>query len=105
MALSYDIVLDDAAFATASADMAALKTRTEELKSKLQQMYKDLSSAMDTPAGEAVELTSEKVLIKPIEDMLLVIYHISATLTQIMGTGHYKDVFVKFEELNASVKQ
>lgn len=105
MALSYDIVLDDAAFATASADMAALKTRTEELKSKLQQMYKDLSSAMDTPAGEAVELTSEKVLIKPIEDMLLVIDHISATLTQIMGTGHYKDVFVKFEELNASVKQ
>ena len=105
MALSYDIVLDDAAFATASADMAALKTRTEELKSKLQQMYKDLSSAMDTPAGEAVELTSEKVLIKPIEDMLLVIDHISATLTQIMGTGHYKDVIVKFEELNASVKQ
>ena len=103
MALSYDIVLDEAAFTTASSDMAALKTRTETLKAKLQQMYKDLNSALDTPAGTAVDTTSEKLLIKPIDDMLLVIDHISTTLTQIMGTGHYKDVFVKFEELNTSV--
>lgn len=104
MALSHDIVLDSEAFQTASSEMAALKTRTDELKKKLQQMYKDLSTAMDTPAGEAVDLTSEKVLIKPIEDMLLVIDHISGTLTQIVGTGYYKDVFVKFEELNSNIK-
>lgn len=102
--LLYDIVLDEDAFATASTDMAALKTRTENLKAKLEQMYDDLKTAMDTPSGKAVELTSEAVLIKPIDDMLLVINHISGTLTQIMGTGHYKDVFVKFEELNTSVK-
>lgn len=104
MSLSYDIVLNDEAFATASTDMAKLKTRTETLKTKLQQMYKDLTTAMDTPAGKAVETTSEKVLIKPIDDMLLVIEHISSTLTEISGTGHYKDVFIKFEELNSSVK-
>ena len=102
--LLYDIVLDEQAFATASEEMAALKTRTETLKTKLQQMYDDLKSAMDTPAGKAVEYTSEQVLIQPIDDMLAVINHISGTLTQIMGTGYYKDVFVKFEELNASVK-
>lgn len=104
MSLSQDIVLDDQAFTTASSDMKALKTRTETLKTKLQQMYKDLTTAMDTPAGAAVETTAEKVLIKPIDDMLLVIDHISSTLTQIIGTSYYKDMFIKFEELNSNIK-
>lgn len=103
MSLSYDIVLDESAFATASSDMEALKTQTEQLKEKLKQMYKDLKSAMDTPAGDAVDITAENVLIKPIDDMLLVINHISSTLTEIIGTGYYKDVFIKFEELNSSI--
>lgn len=104
MSLSHDILLDDAAFDIASSDMKELKRRAEELKSKLEQMYSDLTTAMDTPAGKAVETTAKKVLIKPIDDMLLVIDHISSTLTEIIGTGHYRDVFVKFEELNNSIK-
>lgn len=104
MRLSHDIILDDTAFATASADMAELKTRTEELKSDLKKMYKELTTALDTPAGKAVEITAEKVLIKPIEDLLLVIEHISSTLDEIIGTGYYKDVFIKFEQLNQSIK-
>ena len=104
MALSHDIILDDAAFTTASADMSALKTRTEELRTKLQGMYKELTTALDTPAGKQVEITAGKVLIKPIDDLLLVIQHISSTLTEIIGTGHYKDVFIKFEELNQNIK-
>ena len=104
MALSHDILLDDTAFNTASSDMSALKTRTEALRTKLNAMYRDLTTALDTPAGKQVEITAGKVLIKPIDDLLLVIQHISATLTQIIGTGHYKDVFIKFEELNQSAK-
>lgn len=104
MSLSKDIILDEAAFATASSEMDELKERTNKLKTKLQEMYKDLTSAMDTPAGRAVEITAENVLIKPIEDMLLVIEHVSNTLTEINGRDHYKDVFIKFEELNASIK-
>lgn len=104
MSLSHDIVLDDKAFTTAASDMKELKTRTEALKSKLEQMYKDLTTAMDTPAGNAVEATAQNVLINPIDDMLTVIEHISSTLTEIIGTGHYKDVFIKFEELNSSIK-
>ncbi|MEE0061640.1 MAG: hypothetical protein UE295_12500, partial [Acutalibacteraceae bacterium] len=57
----------------------------------------------DTPSGAAVDLTAESVLIKPIDDMLLVIGHISSTLTEIIGTGYYKDVFIKFDELNSSI--
>lgn len=104
MALSQDIVLDSEAFNTASADMKALKIRTENLKKKLESMYKEFTTALDTPAGKQVETTAEKVLIKPIDDLLLVIDHVSATLTDIIGTGHYKDVFIKFEELNSSLK-
>jgi len=96
--------LDDNAFKTASSDMKALKTRTKTLRTKLKQMYKDLAAAMDTPAGKTAETTAETVLIKPIDDMLLVVDHISSTLTDIIGTGHYKGVFIKFEELNSSVK-
>ncbi len=102
--LSQDIVLDSQAFNTASEDMKELKERTEKLKKKLQTMYKELATAMDTPAGKEVEITAEKVLIKPIDDMLLVINHVSQTLTQIIGTSYYEGIFIKFDELNASIK-
>lgn len=104
MTLSHDILLDDTAFITASSNMSALKTRTEALKTKLETMYKELTTALDTPAGKQIEYTAGKILIKPIEDLLLVIQHICATLTEIIGTGYYKDVFIKFEQLNQSIK-
>lgn len=104
MTLTYDILLDDNAFNTAAEAMTALKTRTEALKAKLEKMYQDLTTALDTPAGKQVELTAKEVLVEPIEKLLLVIEHISATLTEIMGTGYYKDVFIKFEQLNQNIK-
>lgn len=104
MTLSHDILLDDTAFKTAASNMSALKTRTEALKTKLEMMYKELATALNTPAGKQVEFTAGKVLIKPIEDLLLVIQHIFATLNEIIGTGYYKDVFIKFEQLNQSIK-
>ena len=52
MALSYDILLDDTAFNTASDAMSALKTRTEVLKAKLEKMYQDLTTALDTPENK-----------------------------------------------------
>lgn len=104
MMLSQDIVLDDSAFSTASQDMKDLAERTERLKSKLTQMYNDLTKALDTPAGRQLELTAKDVLIKPIEDLLLVIRHTSDTLTEIIGTGYYKSIFIKYEELNQSIK-
>lgn len=104
MALTNDIVLNDTSFNTASADMKALKVRTEALKLKLQRMYGNLTTALDSPTGKAVEITAGKVLIEPIDKLLLVIEHISATLSEIIGTGYYKDVFIKFEQLNKNIK-
>ncbi|AEV67542.1 hypothetical protein [Acetivibrio clariflavus] len=104
LGLSQDILLDDTAFNTASSEMKALKTRTEALKTKLKVMYRELTTALDTPAGRQVEITAEEVLIKPIEDLLLVIEHVSDTLNEIIGTGYYKDIFIKFEQLNQDIK-
>ena len=103
MAKDYDIILDDNAFTTAESEMLALKKRVEELKKKLEKMYLDLSNALVTPAGKAIELKAGKVLIKPIEDLSLVIQHVSDTLNEIIGTGYYKDVWVKFDELNQNI--
>ncbi len=104
MTLSQDIRLDDTAFKTASSELNALKNKTETLKSDLIKMYKELTTALDTPAGKQIEVTAGDVLIKPIDDMLFVIKHVSDTLTEINGNSYYKDVFTKFEQLNQSIK-
>lgn len=104
MSLEKDISLNDNAFYTASESMENLKKRAEALKDKLVKMYSDLTTALDTPAGKEIEVTAGNMLIEPIENLLLVIEHISETLDEIIGTGYYKDVFIKFEQLNQSIK-
>lgn len=103
MGMDYDIYLEDNTFTTAETEMLALKVRVEALKKKLEKMYSDLSNALITPAGNAIELKADKVLIKPIEDLSLVIQHVSDTLNEIIGTGYYKDVWIKFEDLNQTI--
>lgn len=95
-----DIVLDDAAFATASQEMADLKQDATNLKSKLEKMYENVSTALDTTAGEEIQIAAKDVLLQPIEDMSVVIQHISDTLNTIIGSGYYKDIFVQYESLN-----
>lgn len=104
MSLSQDIILDDSAFNTASQELATLKTDTENLKIKLEAMYTELFEALDTPAGEQFKQTAIDIVITPIEDMILVIDHISLTLTDIISGSYYKNVFTEFDELNQSIK-
>ncbi len=98
--LSEDLVIDEEKFNAAAADMMALKKRTDTLKNKLKAMYKNLASAMNTEAGKEAQLEAQKVLLKPVENMSLVVGHISDTLNMIIGNGYYKDVFTGFEELS-----
>ena len=103
MSLDQDIKLDSEAFNTAAADMAALKTRAETLKEKLQKMYTDITTALDTPAGHEIEITAEDVLIQPIDDLILVIDQMSRTLDDIISTPYYQRVFDKYDELVESI--
>ncbi len=98
--LFHDIILDDMAFLAASQDMAALKQDAADLKIKLEKMYTNVSNALDTSAGREIQVTAKDVLLQPIEDLSIVIQHISDTLDTIIGSGYYKDIFVKYEELN-----
>lgn len=95
-----DLVVDEEKFNQAARDMEALKKRTNDLKIRLEGMYDSLAKAMDTPAGKEIKLEAKNVLLKPVENMSLVVNHISSTLDMIIGVGFYKDVFTGFEELS-----
>ena len=95
MSLDQDIKLNSDAFSDAAEGMAGLKTRAEALKEKLQQMYSDITTALDTPA--------EDVLIQPIDDLILVIDQMSRTLDDIISTPYYQRVFDKYDELVESI--
>lgn len=86
--LFHDIVLDDTAFKTASDDMASLKQQAADLKTKLEKMYEDVTSALDTSAGDEIQFTAKNVLLQPIEDMSAVIQH--RVCTNCLHTGIYK---------------
>lgn len=98
--LSKDLVVDEEKFNTAASDMLTLKNRTIDLKNKLSTMYDNLAGAMNTEAGKELKLEAKNMLLKPVEDMSLVVGHISDTLNLVISTGYYKDVFTGFEELS-----
>ena len=98
MSLEQDIKLSSEAFKTAALEMSALKTRAETLKTTLEQMYKDLTTALDTPAGKEIEIEAKDVLIKPIDDLM------SKTLDDIIDTPYYQGVFDKYEQLMQNIK-
>ena len=104
MSLEQDITLCSEAFKTAATEMSALKTRAETLKVTLEQMYKDLTTALDTPAGKEIEIEAKDVLIKPIDDLILVIDQMSKTLDDIIDTPYYQGVFDKYEQLMQNIK-
>ncbi len=99
MRLKQDIELNSEAFKTASAEMSALKTRAENLKAKLEQMYKDLTTALDTPAGKAIQIEAKEVLIEPIDDLIAIIGQMSKTLSDIIARPYYQNVFDNYEKL------
>ncbi|MDD6824800.1 MAG: hypothetical protein PUE12_01560 [Oscillospiraceae bacterium] len=103
-ALQQEIYLDDSALQTASEEMNELSQRTANLKTAIEELYEDLTTALQTPCGEAFKTISKDVLVKPIDDLKLIVDHISQTLETIKGQGYYKDVFDEYENLNNSIK-
>lgn len=98
--LSKDLVVDEEKFNQAAEDMRNLEKRTEALKTKLETMYEELIKSMDTSAGKELKIEAKSTLLSPVEDMTVVVRHMSETLDMIIGTGYYADVFRSFEELS-----
>lgn len=104
MFLFSDINLEDNAFNTASQEMSALLVRAQNLKTELQSIYQDVVSALDTPTGMQLQLLTDKVLIQPIDDLILVIQQMSSTLNIIIEKPYYKTVFDNHSELIEKIK-
>lgn len=91
--------------------MKNLKNRNEKLHQELKTMYHNLKTALDTPAGHALEWQSDYVLLKPIEDMGKVLEHVSDTLNIIIGKGeepkgvYYDKLFQEYEEIDRILKE
>jgi len=104
------IHIDEQALQTAASDMMKLKERNESLRVRLEQMYKGITTALNTPSGEAVEITGRDVLLEPIEQMGLVLEHVSNTLNMIIGAAgqsrgvYYDKLFEEYEELEQLLK-
>lgn len=102
--------IDDQALKDAARDMLALRQRNQRLKEKLEKMFQDLTTALDTPAGHAVQWTGKDVLIQPIDDMGKVLEHMSDTLNIIIGQGgeargtYYDKLFDEYVELDRILK-
>lgn len=104
MSLEKDVALRSEAFKAAASEMSALKIRAETLKAMLEQMYRDLTTALDTPAGKAIEIDAKGALFEPIESLILVIGQMSKTLDDIIDTPYYQGVFDEYEQLVQNIK-
>lgn len=102
--LQQDILLDSTALATAVTSMSELSGKVQQLKEDLETLYDGLASALQTPAGEAMDLKAKDILVKPIDDLKLIVDHISDTLNDITGTDYYQNVFDKYSELNQNIQ-
>ena len=97
--------MNEQAFITAAKDMNELRSRNDRLRQKLEKMYENLCTALDTPAGHAMKFESRDVLLNPIEDMGKVLDHMCNTLNIIIGYGgaekgiYYDKLFAEYEEL------
>lgn len=103
-----EIQLDDAALKKAAEEMEALITRNKTLRAKLEEMYTDLVTALDTPAGHAIEWQGRELLLEPIDDMNKVLQHVSDTLNLIIGRNvcsmYYGKVFEDYQEMDRLIK-
>lgn len=104
------IVISEEALIEAADKMDILQKRNSELKKKLEGMFQNLASALDTPAGHAIQWSGQDVVVQPVDDMAKVIKLMSEILNSIIGKGpngrgyYYDKLFVEYDELDTTLK-
>jgi len=103
-------IISEEALKEAVRDMDTLQKRNQALKTKLENMFRDLTSALDTPAGHAIQWSGQNVVVQPVDDMAKVIKLMSDILNSIIGKGpngrgyYYDKLFVEYDELDTTLK-
>ena len=100
-AFGMDILLDESAFQKATADFAALGTRLQNLRTKIEEMLNTLKEGFDTPAGTKFINSCKNNLLSPLNDQKLVLDHIAENLA--IAKQSYVAVFTEYQQLNASI--
>lgn len=100
--VTYDILLNDAAFDTASTQLDELAVKMNTLRTDIENALNDLKSGFDTAAGAQFFKACGNKLLKPMEAQALVIEHVSNNLKT--AKTSYASVFSEYEELNNTIK-
>ena len=97
--LKKDVKINDEAFDKAEEELKKLVGRAETLKNDLASLFEGLMTALQCETGDELELAEQEVVLKPIENLQLVLNQIHDTLELVKGEGYYKNIFSDFEEL------
>lgn len=101
MPLSYDVLLDQSAFDTASNDLEALCNRLETLHDDIDGMLTTLHDGFDTNAGREFANFCRENLMQPLNEQRYVLDHVSTVLDQ--AKEQYQPVFDAYADLNNAV--
>ena len=96
-----DILLDEDAFDTAVTEFAALSTRLQKLRGRLEEMVSILQTGFNTPAGRKFVKSCKNNLFDPMDDQKAVFEHIANTLWE--SKEAYSTVFTEYEEQNSAI--
>lgn len=108
------IKINEEALKKAADDMYALRERNGRLKEKLETMYTNLTTALDSEAGYAMQWEGRENILNPVEDMGKVLEHVSDTLNVIIGQDgradsepkgvYYDKLFDEYNKLDKTLK-
>lgn len=96
-----DIVLDEEAFSKAINDFNNLQSEMNTLKQDIQQMLNEIKEGFNTPAGRKFIQSCEANLLKPMDDQIIVLQHISENLQT--SNNEYRSVFEGYKQLNSKI--
>lgn len=97
-----DVIIDQDAFQNASDRLAQLSENALSLKTQIETELDELMKGFDTTAGWKFKSACEGHLLKPIQNLSIVIMHISQNLQS--AQRGYDSVFREYEQLNNAIR-
>lgn len=101
--LKKDVKINDEAFDNAEQKLSELMGRADTLKENMQTLYDGFANALKSETGIELRMTGQDVVIKPIENLGLVLKQVHDTLDLIKGDGYYHEIFKDFEALQTGI--
>ncbi len=99
--IGQDVYLDEEAFTTAAAQMAALADEFRGLRDRINRSLAELRTGFQTPAGEKFFKACGSDLLQPLDDQIRVIDHVSQNLETAQQS--YQSVFQEYRELQTRI--